>query len=374
MFQSRLTWGGSYSTTAYQEQPIGLVRNSDGRSPSMRFFVCALLLLITGLLPPSARAEVTCNNQSGSNQFLIAGTVSVPANAAVGTTVSTLAPITYTMQCYFINAGQKNTSATNTARFTTTAALAFGADVYSTGVPGLGVRYIFNSSACKASNVVLTNGNASIACFFTGPLGGPYMPAAITVTAQLVVTGTIRAGVSNLTTSPVVAITFVTSDNPGTLWPQGNLYTGSAAGTIMQSTCSVNQSKVSVPLATANTRAFPSVGSVFGPQSFALSLACASGARVFITLTDSVNPANRTNTLALTADSTAKGIGVQILNASGPVSYGADSATPGNTNQWPIGNSPNGQLQVPLTARYISIGSVSAGTAKALVTFTLSYQ
>jgi type 1 fimbria pilin len=39
-----------------------------------------------------------------------------------------------------------------------------------------------------------------------------------------------------------------------------------------------------------------------------------------------------------------------------------------------IGDSPNGPLQVPMTARYVRIGDVSPGTVRAMATFTMSYQ
>ncbi|HWT37156.1 MAG TPA: fimbrial protein [Paraburkholderia sp.] len=37
-------------------------------------------------------------------------------------------------------------------------------------------------------------------------------------------------------------------------------------------------------------------------------------------------------------------------------------------------DSPNGSLQIPLTARYVRTGAVSAGSVNALATFTMSYQ
>jgi len=279
------------------------------------------------------------------------------------------------MQCRFLNSGTLTTSGTNIANFSTTAVLAYGTDVYATGIVGLGVRYKFNSSACNATNVIMTNGKAAVTCSFSGPLDGPYMPAAMTVTVELVVTGPIQGGVSSLTTVPTVAISFKSSDSSSN-WSQPNLYTGSAMGTLTQATCSVSQTNLAVLLPPANTRAFSSgIGTVAAPQPFSLLFACASGAKVSITLTDSVNPSNRSNTLQLSADSTAQGVGIQVLNSTGsPVSFGPDSAAPGNTNQWLIGDSPNGVLQVPLTARYISTGTVAAGTVKALATFTMSYQ
>jgi type 1 fimbria pilin len=137
----------------------------------------------------------------------------------------------------------------------------------------------------------------------------------------------------------------------------------------------VTQASVAVTLPTVSTGAFSSrVGSIAGSQPFSLSFNCSAGAKVSITLTDNVYPANRSDTLQLTADSTAKGIGIQVLRNGSPVLFGADSAAAGNTNQWLIGDSPNGTLQLPLTARYVSTAPVSAGTVKALATFTMSYQ
>lgn len=374
MFESKLASNGSRSKDVVQERRVKRVCKHFDAMSSPRFVVYVLLFLLAGLLPASAHAYITCNNQSGAGQVLAAGSISVPANTAVGTTVSTLAPVTYTLQCTFVNSAPITTSGTNIATFSTTAALANGTDVYATGIAGLGVRYIFNSSACNASNVVMINGAASVTCSFSGPVGGPYMPAQISVTAQLVVTGPIQGGVSRLTTVPLVAIGFKLSDSPAN-WGQPNLYTGSATGTLTQATCSVTQRDVAVSLPNVSTGALASsVGAIAGSKAFSLSFSCATGAKVFITVSDNVNPANQGNTLKLTADSTAQGIGVQILNGGLPVSFGPESATVGNTNQWLIGDSPNGPLQVPLTARYISIGKVAAGTIKALATFTMSYQ
>jgi len=114
-------------------------------------------------------------------------------------------------------------------------------------------------------------------------------------------------------------------------------------GSLIQATCSVTQSNVDVALPDINAAALTSgVGATVGPQAFSLRFNCAAGTKVLITLTDNVNPTNWVNTLKLTADSTAQGVGVQILNSGSPVSFGPDSAVVGNTNQWTIGHSPNG--------------------------------
>ncbi|MGT2472651.1 fimbrial protein [Paraburkholderia terrae] len=311
------------------------------------------------------------------NKVISAGTISVPVSAPVGTTVGTLATDSFQPTCNFPASGLSDTSATLYTDVTTTAALASGfTDVYQTGIAGLGIRYTFSSPECGAPNATLTNGAVRVSCNFAGPLNGPTMSPYIYITPTLVVTGPIKSGASSFTTVPNIVITYRTSDGGANYWVKGSVYTGAATGTLTHATCSVNQSNVSVIMPTADTQSFSTgIGAVAAPQSFTLSLSCSTGATVLITLGDGVNPANRGTSLQLTSDSTAKGIGVQVVNSSGsPVAFGQDSATPGNANQWSAGASPNGTLQIPLTARYVRTGVVSAGTVKALATFTMSYQ
>jgi type 1 fimbria pilin len=337
----------------------------------------ALTLLLIGLAPLTARAGLTCNT-GNLNKVFAAGTIAIASNTPVGATAATLAPSAFQFSCRFLStlSPGNDTSATLYADFKTAAPLVAGySDVYQTGIAGLGVRYTLNSSECNASNVVLSNGSIRLNCPFAGNVDGPYMPANLTVTASLIMTSAIAPGASSLTSVPAVTIGFGTSDQGG-YWSQNPLYTGSATGVLVHSTCSVNSSAVDVNLPQVNTGAFSSgVGAVAGAQAFSLSLTCSSGATVLITLTDAANPANRSTTLQLASGSSAQGVGVQLLNSGGtPAAYGADSATPGNTNQWTVGASPNGSLQIPMTARYVRTGAVSAGSVKALATFTMSYQ
>ncbi|MBP0592723.1 type 1 fimbrial protein [Paraburkholderia sp. LEh10] len=332
------------------------------------------LLVLVGVTPVFAHANIACE-VANISLTLSAGTISVPVGAPVGQTLASLTPSTFQMSCHFVNRVNNVTAATNYANFATTQLAPGFTDVYQTNIAGIGVRYTFDSAQCNAAHVVVTNGQAQVGCYFSGPLDGPYQNADITVTPTLVVTGTIAPGTRTLSTVPVVTITYTESDQ-NTSWNKGSLYTGAATGQFVHATCSINQSNVYVYLPNSDTKAFASgIGAVTASQAFQLSLACASGAKVLITLTDSVNPANRTNTLTLSNDSTAQGVGIQVLNSAGTaVSFGADSAAPGNTNQWVIGDSPDGTLQVPLSARYVRTGTVSSGSVKALATFTMSYQ
>lgn len=102
---------------------------------------------------------------------------------------------------------------------------------------------------------------------------------------------------------------------------------------------------------------------------------CAQGAKVSIVITDAVSPSNRTDVLTLGAESTAKGIGVQVLkDQRTTVLFGPDAAGTNVQNQWLIGASPDGVLTLPLSAQYVRTGAVTPGSVKALATFTMSYQ
>jgi hypothetical protein len=290
--------------------------------------VCLAFVLLAMSLAAPAHANLFCKT-GNVGKVLAAGTLSVPVNTAPGTTISTLAPDAFQMFCQFQNTSPFDTSATNYVDLRTTASLAPGfTDVYQTGIAGLGVRYVFNASPCNASNVALVNNALRLTCPINGPLGGGYMQTTITVTPSLVVTGAIPAGASNLTTVPAVSIDFTMSDAAGT-WSQPPLYTGSATGALAQVTCSVSQQVVSVVLPAVDSRAFSAgVGAVAGSKGFALSFACVAGAKVFITLTDNIDPSNRSNTLQPWSGSSSAGIGIgiQILDGKGSlISYGPDS-------------------------------------------------
>ena len=97
----------------------------------------------------------------------------------------------------------------------------------------------------------------------------------------------------------------------------------------------------------------------------------------FITLTDATQATNRSSTLTLAQNSKARGVGIQVLRNNVPVSFGPDSGSLGNANQWNAGQVAQGQnsLKIPLSARLVqTAGSVTPGVAYGRATFTMSYQ
>ncbi|WP_155720471.1 fimbrial protein [Burkholderia anthina] len=122
-------------------------------------------------------------------------------------------------------------------------------------------------------------------------------------------------------------------------------------------TCKAATPLITMPMGKFGASSFNAIGATVGSCPFAISLS-RSGRRAgtvtnaYMTLTDATMPSNTSTTLSLTPQSTASGIGVQIMRGDALVAFGPDSAAVGNANQWPMGTVAQGQanLTVPLTA------------------------
>ncbi|WP_172900873.1 fimbrial protein [Pseudomonas chlororaphis] len=146
-------------------------------------------------------------------------------------------------------------------------------------------------------------------------------------------------------------------------------------------TCTVSTPTIAVDMGKVHVTAVADKGATNPARPLEIRLQCSGGdvgahTRMFMTLSDAADPSNQSSTLSLSRSSTATGVGIQILRSDDTsVSFGPDSAVAGNPNQWQIGEFGNGQVSIPLKARYIPTGGkVGPGTANAAATFTMSYQ
>lgn len=148
-------------------------------------------------------------------------------------------------------------------------------------------------------------------------------------------------------------------------------------------TCSVANKNVLVNLGSVPREKFKNVGDTSPEQGFNITINCDTeynfSAGIYVTFTDDSNngSGNNSNILPLDAQSTAKGVGVQILYKDQPVSYGPDSSMAGNEHQIlleKLNTLPVSSHTYNFKARYISTGPVSGGTANSRATFTMSYQ
>lgn len=152
-------------------------------------------------------------------------------------------------------------------------------------------------------------------------------------------------------------------------------------------TCKVATPQLNVSLGMASPADFTGPGSVSRhSQEFRLELDCEKGdagtsTRAYVSLTDANRPANTTTTLSVRQlggpESSASGIGVQVLKDGSPVTFGPEPESPRAANQWFAGEVVQGQrrLSIPLAARYVQDGpAVTSGRVQAHATFRISYQ
>lgn len=184
---------------------------------------------------------------------------------------------------------------------------------------------------------------------------------------ELVVTGPVSPGV--LTSLPSLDVTMDDCYNSN-----NQFHFAIATGAqIVAATCLVTTPSVAATLPPVRARDFSSTGATLGNTALRIGLNCTAGADVYVTLTDSTNPGNRTDRLTPASGSTAGGVAMRLLYNGAPVAYGPDSAAAGTINQWRVGTSAT-VSEVPLTAQYISTGTVTPGSVKGIATFTMSYQ
>jgi type 1 fimbria pilin len=343
------------------------------QSGHVRFLLAAIIATLAALVAPPAHAISIACEVTGLNMVPAAGVISVPMGAASGTTVMTLAPAAFAPHCYFQRLPYTDTFGLRLA-ISTAPAAGFN-DVYPTSVSGLGVRYtVKGGPGCDTVSATI-KGTLNIKCTESSSGVNIYLDVPMSVTVSFVATGPIKSGASTLSNVPTVTTTIFDPAGSGT-WGKDPLYPGSASGTLSTATCSVQTPGLAVALPNVTTNAFGSgIGATAARTAFNLSFACAQGAQVSIVITDAVSPSNRTDILTLGAESTAKGIGVQVLkDQRTTVFFGPDAAGPNVPNQWLIGATPNGLLTLPLWAQYVRTGAVTAGSVKALATFTMSYQ
>jgi type 1 fimbria pilin len=323
----------------------------------MRRLTGLLYLMLALCLPATAWAA--CTGTPASFNVNIQPNVPVFNPSVTDGTVLWSSPL--------LNASVSSSALTCTGGFGTVALTGVGTynsayKTYSTNIPGIGLRirdingsyFPLTSTTWSTSNLIASmNVPFYIDVIKTGP-----------VTSSGAVSGNILQYAAQNGAYPLF---FVYISTPIVINP-----------TIP--TCTVTTPSITVSMGNVARNSFTGVGSTSPAQPLNIGLNCSGGATgvvatVYTTLTDQTSPSNVSSTLSLTSASTAKGVGIQVLNGTNIVSYGADSKTIGNKNQWVAGQTGNGTFNIPLTARYVQTATtINAGTANGIATFTISYQ
>ncbi|MBC3467500.1 type 1 fimbrial protein [Pseudomonas sp. RW10S2] len=252
--------------------------------------------------------------------------------------------------------------------------------VWNTNVPGIGIAIGVRAYANQIA--WLSWGDLGTASSF---LASPWQGNATNITSHstinnnggqvqmaLVKTGTIRAG----TVTGGVMLEAALISAPAKFGPYDIAQNGRKSFLVSSTTINVaacRTADVDVDLGSHKQSEFTGVGSTTPAVAFNVDIsACPAGLNAiqyqFTPPTGVLDGSN--GVIALSADSSAAGIGVQLKDGNGsPLKYNTP-LTLTNYNK-----TTGGTYSIPLRASYYQISSpVQPGTANSLLTFTMSYQ
>lgn len=290
------------------------------------------------------------------------GTVIVPPATPVGTVVASKTSTVISQRDYFI-AGCTTFNQQDWRDPALPAVAYAGQTLYQSGVAGYAIRIVTPGAGSTSGRF----GAGSFPRILSGTpcrswpsawdyCGGSWGP----VTFQLVKISA-TAG-----TGPLSGGTLVRASLRGWNW----LYTANlSSSSIVNPTCTVASASIQVPLGNVERRTFSGPGSTSPAKNFSIPLRCAVGARVSFRLDATAVGSAAPGVIALDTPATgsrAQGIGVQILHTGTPVKF-ATAIVAGIA-------SAAGAYNVPFTARYYQTAAgITAGTANAHATFTMTY-
>ena len=322
-----------------------------------RFAMLHLLILtvvLAGLLP--ARASATCTFNAGfsvQNMALTVPNVSIPRDATVGTvlaTVSVPAVVGTFARCsspgnayYHYKGGTPAAAPSNTV---------------ATNIPGIGLRFFYQNSYGRSFRFSPAGSGAYGA--YAGPWGWHSRGTAY-FGVQVVVIGPAGGGQVNGGVSATIALDDL-------------LVSSITVSPFTASVMSCVTPDVSVDLGSHRLSEMPSAGSSTSATRFSISVNnCPAGINSIqyqLDAATSIVPGTGNSVVTLTPDSTATGIGVQLLDDNGnPLALGKPVRRSGSIS------SSGGSYTIPLKARYYRIGSAAGGgSANTATIFQMTYR
>ncbi|WP_157510876.1 fimbrial protein [Frateuria sp. Soil773] len=329
--------------------------------PSRVFRACRCwlaVLLLMGM--PSAWAACSMNrNWQDPHVNMDLGRVVIPPDLPVGATIVTwstrISQPGTAMSCDWYG------GATVYADVVQGQAVPGYSKVFTTGVPGVGIRMSRKTANAATTMVYPDRFNASANTSYT--LDASTFVVELIKTAPVTGSGPLVAGQYS---------SYHLASDPShpllTTWVRGE------GITIISPSCLVDagSKNIAVKFGSVPQSSFGGVGTTAAERDFTISLQCQqSPGNIFVRLDATADPSNSPGVLQITqGPQAAKGVGIQVLDArdSRPVSYGGSISA---------GSSPVGAntLRVPFKARYYQTGSaVAPGDANGTATFTIQYQ
>ncbi|MBN3817323.1 fimbrial protein [Paraburkholderia sp. Se-20369] len=351
------------------------------------FWLLALAVLLLGLGSRAAFAQsVSCASGTPSAVTVaMPVAVPVPRDAPIGTVLGSWVSTSNTPN-YFsctVTGSYASGMLFETVSMTKTSMTVAGPHglaytVWNTNVPGVGIAIGVNPYVSTCGYQGWQNLGKPSGTFPTPWSGGVCTQnGSVTNGGQaemaLVKTGPITAGTVTGLQFEGASVTGPTLKGPFTVAPSGHVLFSLSPTNITVAACATPN--VTVNMGSVMQSAFKGIGSTGGMTPIPVNVAvnaCPIGLTSiqyqFIPVNAVLDSTN--GVLALSSDSTATGIGLQLKDGNGnALKY----STPYTLASY--SSSTGGSYKIPLTAAYYQTAArVTAGSANAVLTFTMTYQ
>lgn len=238
--------------------------------------------------------------------------------------------------------------------------------IYSTSIPGIG--YAVFGGFCSSINYVDGSGtgdgnaNNKVICALNGLSNDTYGALGIQLYKTANITGT------GTSTRQQVGSLVIRLNQSAWQNPESAVYL--QPFTVTSLACTVNTTSLNIAMGSIDKKLFSGVGTYPGnsnTKNVNLVLNCNSGTNVNLLVQGTTIDASRGVLKLTSATNAASGVGIQILNDTTPLPLNQTVAIKTNTS--------SGTYTIPLKARYYQTEStITAGTANATATFTLTYK
>jgi type 1 fimbria pilin len=238
--------------------------------------------------------------------------------------------------------------------------------IYNTSIPGIGYSLGMSvTTPCSSNSVYISESdNQKLICDYRWVLSSGSVSAKPMLKFYKTATNT----GSGIASSTQAGVSILRDSGLGSWFSERPIMMNSF--TVTTTACSVTNTAIKVPMGDVLKTAFTGQGSTTPEKSFGINLDCDAATRVNLTLDDPTGKSTLPGVLPLTTateGTTAGGVGVQVLYNDAPVTFG---------KMFPIATTTaKGAMTIPLKARYYqTAGTVTAGKANSMATFTLTYQ
>ncbi|EMQ2085162.1 type 1 fimbrial protein [Salmonella enterica subsp. enterica] len=239
-----------------------------------------------------------------------------------------------------------------------------GRATFQTNIPGIGVQFGADLPATSSFGRSITAasgwaGQGQTQIMDLIPLSGETLTFGVVPKLNLI---KIASSAGSGTLSGLVGEADVVSSG----WAKISVYLG---GAVTSSGCSVTGGQtLNITLNDAHKADLPAVGSVWGESDEKeISLSCNAGTNVNITFSGA-QATDTDDTSVLQNNGSAKGVGVQLMDL-----HNGDTPIPLNEKIAAVTNSGT-TASIPIAARYIRTGDLTAGNVEASATWTLDYE